>query len=147
MATLLRLCDTARKRPLSDAELGELNSGLVGLDATLGFRYTHVAHSRVVVELDVDHRHLQPWGIVNGGALAPLAESAGSLAGLIAAEDAVVMGVNNDTNFISAVRSGTIVAEATPIQLGRSTQLWKIDITQGEKLKATSVLRTMLRPA
>lgn len=147
MALLLQLCETARQRPLSDAELGDLNSGLVGLDSALGFRYTHVAHSRVVVELDVDHRHLQPWGIVNGGALATLAESAGSLAGFIAADDAVVMGVNNDTNFISAVSGGTIVAEATPIQLGRSTQLWKIDITQGDKLKATSVLRTMLRPA
>lgn len=147
MGMLLQLCETARHRPLTHAELAELNSHLVGLDATLGFRYTHVAHSRVVVEMDVDGRHLQPWGIVNGGALATLAESAGSLAGFIAAEDAVVMGVNNDTNFISAVSSGTVVAEATPIQLGRSTQLWKIDITQGEKIKATSVLRTMLRPA
>ncbi|RNE49720.1 PaaI family thioesterase [Corynebacterium alimapuense] len=127
---------------LDQAGLTAVNDSLGGLDSTLGIRYTHIGPSSVMAEITVTEQHLQPAGLVNGGLYCALAESVGSLAGMVAAASPVV-GVNNNTDFISSVSSGVITAEATPIQLGRRTQLWQILMTHQDKVVARSTLRTM----
>jgi len=128
---------------LDAAQLERLNARADGLSAHLGIRYTELADARARAELPVGGHLLQPVGLVNGGAFCALAESVGSLAG-IAAAGAPVVGVNNDTDFISSVREGVIEATATPIQLGRSTQLWEILMHNNGRLVARSTLRTMV---
>ncbi len=134
---------TARERALTPEELEILNQANRGFDATLGLRYTHISNGEVRGELEVGPGHHQPWGIANGGVYASIAESLGSIAGIVAAGGAV-MGVNNNTNFIKPVRSGTIKGVARPTQVGRRTQLWVVDMFQEETLVATSVLRTIV---
>lgn len=85
---------------------------------------------------------LQPWGLVNGGVFSSIAESVGSLAGVVLAGE-VVVGVNNNTDFIKSVTRGTIEARATPIQAGRRSQIWNIELQHEGKLVALSKLRTM----
>lgn len=121
-----------------------VNAGIGGLDQTLGIRYTFIGNGRVGAEIDVDERHLQPVGLVNGGVFSALAESAGSLAGMVAAEGRIVVGVNNNTDFISSVREGVIHAEATPIQVGGRTQVWQVLMTNNDRLVARTTLRTMV---
>lgn len=129
---------------ISAEALALVNAGMVGLDATLGVRYTRIADGRVEAEVEVDERHLQPVGLVNGGVFSALAESTGSLAGMVAAEGRIVVGVNNNTDFISSVRGGIIHAEATPVQLGGRTQVWQILMHNGGRLVARTTLRTMV---
>lgn len=124
--------------------LARVNEGMGGLDATLGVRYTRIANGRVEAEIAVDGRHLQPVGLVNGGVFSALAESAGSLAGMVAAEGRVVVGVNNNTDFLSSVRGGVIHAEATPVQLGGRTQVWQVLMSNGGRPVARTTLRTMV---
>jgi len=144
-ADLFRLAGTGKA--LDAAQLELLNDRNGGLDAHLGIVYTQIADGRVRARLEVGDQHRQPVGLVNGGVFCALAESVGSLAGLVSAGGPVV-GVNNDTDFIDSVREGVIEAKATPIQLGRRTQLWEILMTNGGRLVARSTLRTMvLRPA
>lgn len=140
-ADLFRLSGTGRA--LDDAQLAQLNERNVGLDAHLGIRYTQIADGRVRARLEVGAQHKQPVGLVNGGVFCALAESVGSLAGVVAA-GAPVVGVNNDTDFLDSVRDGVIEAKATPIQLGRRTQLWEILMTNEGRLVARSTLRTMV---
>lgn len=128
---------------LNDQELKELNESVAGLDAALGVRYTHVSTQKVRSVLHVASHHLQVAGLVNGGVYASIAESTGSVAGMVVAGGPVV-GVNNNTDLISSVRAGVIEAEATPIQTGRTTQVWQILMTHREKLVARSTLRTMV---
>jgi uncharacterized protein (TIGR00369 family) len=54
-----------------------------------------------------------------------------------------VVGVSNHTNFLRAVRTGRITATATPVQRGRTQQLWQVDIVHDEdgKLAATGLVR------
>lgn len=140
-ADLFRLSGTGKA--LDAAQLAELNARNGGLDAHLGITYTQVADGRVRARIEVGDQHRQPVGLVNGGVFCALAESVGSLAGVVAAGGPVV-GVNNDTDFIDAVREGTIEAKATPLQLGRTTQLWEVLMTNGGRLVARSTLRTMV---
>ena len=85
---------------------------------------------------------LQPWGLVNGGVFSSIAESVGSLAGVVMAGE-VVVGVNNNTDFIKSVTQGIIEARATPIQAGRRSQIWNIELHHEGKLVALSKLLTM----
>lgn len=138
MEALLR----AAKEPINQQTLDQFNEAAQGIDGLLGLRYTHVSNGLVRSELPVKPHLFQPAGMVNGGVFASMAESAGSIASMVAA-GAPVVGVNNSTDFIGAVRSGTIQAEATPIQIGRRTHLWQIEMTREGKLVARTVLRTM----
>lgn len=98
-----------------------------GLDTTLGFRLLTVSPDEVVLEYDVDATHLQPYGIVHGGVHCAAVESACSIG---AGADATrrgqsVVGVENHTSFIRAVRSGRVRVTATPLTRGRRSQVWE----------------------
>lgn len=141
---LLSLAELAATRALTTDELDALNNANYGLDRNLGLRYTTIEPGRVVSELHVASKHLQVVGLVNGGVYAAIAESTGSVASMISAPGKMVVGINNNTDFISAVSSGVIVAEATPIQLGGRTHLWQIECTHRGEVVARTTLRTMV---
>lgn len=44
-----------------------------------------------------------------------------------------VVGVNNNTDFLRAVSSGTVYAASTPIHRGRRQQLWLVTITDSDE--------------
>ncbi|APT92550.1 thioesterase [Corynebacterium phocae] len=142
---LQTLITVAASRPLNQAELAKLNelSTTGGFDATVGIRYTHLSAGEARAVIQVGPQHHQPWGVANGGVYCSLAESVASLAGVVAA-GGPVMGINNNTNFISAVSTGAVEAVARPIQLGRRTQVWEVTMSQDGELKAKTTLRTMV---
>ena len=97
------------------------------LDGTLGFELVSATRDEVVIEYTIDERHHQPYGIVHGGVHCAAVESACSTgAGIDAvARGLSVVGVENHTSFVHAVRSGRVRVVATPISRGRRAQLWE----------------------
>ena len=141
-AQLDELLKAAHERPLNSQELLMINENTIGFDAVLGLRYPHISRGEVRAMVRVNPTLLQPWGLVNGGVFSSIAESVGSLAGVVMAGE-VVVGVNNNTDFIKSVTQGIIEARATPIQAGRRSQIWNIELHHEGKLVALSKLRTM----
>jgi uncharacterized protein (TIGR00369 family) len=99
----------------------------VTLDAHLGFELVSATRDEVVLEYTIDERHHQPYGIVHGGVHCAAVESACSTgAGIDAASRGLsVVGVENHTSFVHAVREGRVRVVATPITRGRRAQLWE----------------------
>lgn len=97
------------------------------LDATLGFELVSATRDEVVIEYTIDERHHQPYGIVHGGVHCAAVESACSTgAGIDAVSRGLsVVGVENHTSFVHAVREGRVRVVATPITRGRRAQLWE----------------------
>jgi uncharacterized protein (TIGR00369 family) len=98
-----------------------------GFDGAMGFRYVRASRDEVVVEYDVAAIHRQPYGIVHGGVHCGVIEAVCSTG---AAMDAMargqsVVGIENHTSFVHAVRDGTVIVTATPITRGRRVQLWE----------------------
>ena len=98
-----------------------------GWDSAMGFRYVRVSRDEVVVEYDVGEIHKQPYGIVHGGVHCGVVEAVCSTG---AAMDAMargqsVVGLENHTSFVRAVRGGKVTVTATPITRGRRVQLWE----------------------
>lgn len=143
---LVALIAKAQNQELTAADLEQVNTRFRGLDSTLGLTFTKVTRDETRTKLVVGPQHHQPWGMANGGLLASIVESTASIAGVMAAGGPVV-GVNNNTDFIRPVHNGEVEAVATPIQLGRRTQLWLIEIFQDDRLVARGNLRAMVMNA
>lgn len=98
-----------------------------GWDTAMGFEYIRVSRDEVVVAYDVGAIHKQSYGIVHGGVHSGVIEAVCSTG---AAVDAMargqsVVGIENHTSFVRAVREGRITATATPVTRGRRVQLWE----------------------
>ena len=98
-----------------------------GFDRAMDFRYVTVTRDEVVLEYTIDDRHRQPYGIVHGGVHCAAVETACSIgAGVNAmARGQSVVGVENHTSFIHAMRSGRVTVTARPLTRGRRTQVWE----------------------
>ena len=114
-----------------------------GFNQTLGTEFVEVGADQVVLRCEVKPHLLQPYGIVHGGVYCSLVETAASVAAATWLGDrGNVVGVANHTNFIRATREGTITVTATPVQRGRTQQLWQVDIVDGsERLVARGEVR------
>ena len=126
----------------------ELEQGpLDGLNGLIGIEYEEVGPDRCVLTLDIDERHLQPYGLVHGGIYCLLAETAASVGAATYAmsqgmEGAV--GVSNSTDFYRSTREGTIRAEATPIHRGRSQQVWQVEMSDPSEQRLLSSAQVRL---
>jgi 1,4-dihydroxy-2-naphthoyl-CoA hydrolase len=108
----------------------QLEAGLVKL---LGVRVEEASGDRVVLSCPVTPDLHQPFGLVHGGVHATLAETAASVGGALWFGDrGKVVGVSNHTDFLRALREGELRAEATPLARGRTSQLWQVEISDGQ---------------
>ena len=114
----------------------------------LGIEITEISKTRVVGKMPVDARTYQPFGILHGGASAVLAESLGSIGAHENAKEnaGVAVGLELNINHIKSVSSGVVIGVATPIHIGRQTQIWEIKIeTEQGQLVAISRLTCMVK--
>ena len=125
----------------SSAAAASLTSG--GFVELLGLRFDEVTPDRVVLSWDVTPALHQPYGIVHGGVYASAVETAASIAAAAwLGERGQVVGVNNSTDFLRAVREGTLLAVAEPVHRGRLQQLWLVEIRdESERLVARGQVR------
>jgi len=85
------------------------------------------------MRVPVDWRVHQPLGILHGGVSALLAESAASLGAFLAAGPGQrVVGMELNASHLRSVREGHLTADATPVRVGRTVQVWRIGLTDDE---------------
>lgn len=103
-----------------------------GFDSELGLQYLEVTPDGGRAQLEITEKVKQPWGIVHGGVYCAIVESLASVSGHVWLAEhggGTVVGVNNNTDFLRAIKSGTVTAVSTPIHRGRRQQLWLITIS------------------
>lgn len=124
-----------------------MNSRLEGWEHAMGIHFTAANADEVRCDLEVSTQHLQPYGIVHGGLHSGLIETMASVGAAAAAmsRGQAVVGLENHTSFIRAVRSGTrLRAVATPITRGRRTQVWEGQVfDEKDRLVATGRVRLL----
>ena len=104
-----------------------------GFDKVLGLSLDEVGPDRVTGSFAVKPELLQPYGILHGGVMCSVVESAASIGGAVWFGDrGHVVGVSNHTNFLRAVRTGTLQVEATPVHRGRTSQLWTVRLRDAQ---------------
>ncbi|OOF64573.1 hotdog fold thioesterase [Rodentibacter sp. Ppn85] len=95
----------------------------------LGIEISAFGEDWLEATMPVDHRTTQPFGLLHGGISVALAETVGSLAGLLCVEEGkAAVGLDISSNHLRPVREGKVTAKATPINLSKNIHVWQIDI-------------------
>ncbi|OGT46654.1 MAG: esterase [Gammaproteobacteria bacterium RIFCSPHIGHO2_12_FULL_41_20] len=96
----------------------------------LGIEFTELGDDYLQARMPVDQRTKQPLGIMHGGASCVLAETIGSMAAnyCVNTEEHYCVGLDINTNHIRPARQGYVTGVAKPYHIGKSTQVWGIEI-------------------
>lgn len=100
----------------------------------LGIEITALTADYIEGRMPVDGRTHQPMGLLHGGASVALAETLGSIgaASKVDPTKQACVGLEINANHIKGVRDGWVRGRATPVHVGRSTQVWEIRLTHEE---------------
>lgn len=108
----------------------------------LGLVFDEVSGERVVAHLEIARCHQQPYGIVHGGVWASIVESVAShgAAHAVMGEAGIagVVGTSNLTDFLRSHSEGRVDAVGRPVFVGRTQQLWTVEITRATDAKLVS---------
>ena len=110
----------------------------------LGIEFTEITREFIKAKMPVDHRTMQPFGLLHGGASAVLAESMGSIAALLAVPDMNSykgVGVEINANHLKSARNGYVFGTCTPLRIGKTLHVYEIKIhDEAEQLICASRL-------
>jgi uncharacterized protein (TIGR00369 family) len=95
-----------------------------------GFALVVAERGKVVLRMRVSKKHLQVHGVVHGGVLAALADTAGGLATYMTAPRGTrVATIEMKINYLEAVEAGSVTAEAIVVRIGRHVAVVDCDIS------------------
>ena len=115
------------KRPLSVETLNAIH--VESAAAHLGIEFLEVGDDFIRARVPVDARTRQPLGLLHGGVSVLLAETLGSSgAAYAAAPGHAVVGLDINANHIRSATTGWVTGTARPVHVGRSTQVWHIEL-------------------
>jgi len=121
-----------------------LNTSLGGWSAAMGLHFVRATADEVVAELRIGPNHKQAYGIVHGGVHSGVIETIASVGAALFAlpQGQSVVGLENHTSFLLAVREGKLRATALPLMRGRRTQVWEAKVTDdANRIVATGRVR------
>jgi uncharacterized protein (TIGR00369 family) len=130
--------------------LQEMQSACVStLVASLGIEFTAMGEDFIEARMPVDERTMQPMGLLHGGASAALAETLGGAGAYLSVEEGTIcVGLEINANHVRSAGPGWVIGRATPLHLGRTTQVWNIMIRdEADNLICVSRLTVAVRRA
>ena len=100
----------------------------------LGIEWTELGDDFLKARMPVDHRTIQPYGLLHGGASCVLAETLGSVCSVLVVDHTkfYCVGIEINANHIRSIRQGFVYGTCSPLHIGSSTHVWDIRITNEE---------------
>ena len=115
----------------------------------LGIEFLEVGDDFIRARVPVDKRTRQPYGLLHGGVSVVLAESLGSCGAAFALPEGYrCVGLDINANHLKGSTSGWVTGTTRPIHIGRSTQVWQIDLHNdaGELTCVSRITMAVLAP-
>lgn len=115
----------------------------------LGIEFLEVGADFLRARVPVDTRTVQPFGLLHGGVSVVLAETLGSCGAACACPDGYqAVGLDINANHLRGVTSGWVTGTARAVHIGRTTQVWQIDMVNdaGELTCVSRITMAILAP-
>jgi uncharacterized protein (TIGR00369 family) len=115
----------------------------------LGLEFLEVGDDFIRARVPVDERTRQPYGILHGGVSVVLAETIGSCGAHYSCPlDHRAVGLDINANHLKSAASGWVTGTARPVHIGKSTQVWQIDMHNdaGELTCVSRITMAILSP-
>jgi 1,4-dihydroxy-2-naphthoyl-CoA hydrolase len=119
------------------------NRGSGKLPGYLGIVFTQVSDSEVCGEIALKGVHLAPNGYLHAGTVVTLADTCcgyGCFATLPQGATGFTT-IELKSNHLGTALEGTIASRATPVHLGKTTQVWDAIVTHKETGKTIALFR------
>lgn len=115
----------------------------------LGLEWMEIGDDFLKMSMPIDERTKQPYGLLHGGASCVLAETIGSVASALVIDlnKYYCVGLEINANHVKGAKQGLVIANCTPLHLGKSTHVWDIKIfDENNKLICVSRLTVAIIP-
>lgn len=112
-----------------------------------GFTLREAERGHVILQMRVDKRHKQVHGVVHGGVLAALADTAGGLATYMACPRGTrVATIEMKINYLEAVEEGTVTADARVVRSGAHIAVVDCDVRDDRRLVGKALMTYFVGP-
>lgn len=113
------------------------------LPGHMGIEFTSIEPGKIEAFLEIKQHHLNPSGFLHGGTVVSLADTLAGYATVIHLPDGATgfTTIELKTNFLGTAKSGKLFGSASPVHLGRSTQVWDVRIWRESDNKTTAEFR------
>ena len=135
------------KKPISVEELHAIHKNTA--PEHLGMEFLEVGDDFIRGRVPVDQRTKQPYGLLHGGVSVVLAETLGSCgAAYSCPEGHRAVGLDINANHLKGVTQGWVTGITRPVHIGRSTQVWQIELRNdaGELTCVSRITMAVLAP-
>ncbi len=135
------------KKPVSLEELAAIHVDTAV--AWLGMEFLEVGDDFIRGRIPVDRRTKQPYGLLHGGVSVVLAETLGSCGAAYSTPNGYrCVGLDINANHLKGATSGWVTGITRPVHIGRSTQVWQIEMTNdaGELTCVSRITMAVLAP-
>lgn len=127
--------------------LEKIQSRPMPLAVLMGVTFTEAEPGKVVATMVVREDLCTLGHTIHGGAVMAFADSVGAAATVInlPPEAKGTTTIESKTNFVGGAKAGmTVTATATPVHLGRRTQVWQTRLETGEGKLVAVVTQTQM---
>ena len=135
------------KQPISCEILAAVSRGTA--NEHLGMEFLEVGDDFITARLPVDRRTIQPYGLFHGGVSVVLAETLGSCGAAFSVPEGYrAVGLDINANHLKGATSGWVTGTARPVHIGRTTQVWQIELKNdaGELTCVSRITMAILQP-
>jgi len=115
----------------------------------LGMEFLAVGDDFITARVPVDTRTRQPYGLLHGGVSVVLAETLGSCGAAFSCPSGHrAVGLDINANHLKGATSGWVTGTTRPVHIGRTTQVWQIDLKNdaGELTCVSRITMAVLAP-
>ena len=135
------------KKPVSVEELTAIHVDTAVQH--LGIEFLEVGDDFIRARVPVNTHTRQPYGLLHGGVSVVLAETLGSCgAAYCCPEGYRAVGLDINANHLKGAISGWVTGITRPVHIGRTTQVWQIDLSNaaGELTCVSRITMAVLAP-
>jgi uncharacterized protein (TIGR00369 family) len=133
LSKLARMAESEFARRMRESNSGRL----------FGFQLEVAEPGRAVIHMRVRAKHRQVHGVVHGGILAAIADTAAGVACyMLLPRGTRLATIEMKINYLEPVEKGTIVAEARVLRKGRTTAVAECDVRDTSGLLVAKALLT-----
>lgn len=117
--------------------------------AWLGVEFLEVGDDFIRARIPVDKRTRQPYGLLHGGVSVVLAETLGSCGAAFSTPQGYrAVGLDINANHLKGATTGWVTGITRPVHIGRTTQVWQIDMRNdaGDMTCVSRITMAVLAP-